>query len=334
MLNSSKIFNRVIIAIVFLGLFYACKNDDPSPENKFPASKVSSIFIDGQGVVWAGTDIGIISYWNNEWTSFESLNTGAVVDIAAGSGNQLWLATAKGAQLADFKLNEITSAKLHTTSTSGLIDNRISALLTDAVEANWFATPKGISLLIKEKWYSEDGFGDLELYPVISMATKSDGWIFAGTSGQGVDRYKYDSGIDAISGASNYTAAWTGLPSDTILCIYVDKDNRQWFGTPRGLAFHAVWETKKEWKKYFVSDGLISNRVQAITADAAGKIWVGTDLGVSSFDGQIWKNYTVTDGLLNSSVNDIAIDSKGAVWFATNGGISVLEGTKWKSFSK
>lgn len=337
MLNLSKIFNRLFIAVLLSGLFDACKNDDSSPENKFPARKVSSIFIDGQGVVWAGTDIGILSYWNNEWTSFESLNTGEVVDIAdqkANSGSQLWLATANSAQLADYKVNEITSAKLHTTSTSGLIDNQISAVLTDAVETSWFATPTGISLLNKDKWYSEDGFGDLELHPVISMAAKSDGWIFAGTTGLGVGRFKYDSEIDGISGASYYNTEWTTLPSDTILCIYVDKNNGQWFGTPKGVAFHAVWETKKEWKVYSVSNGLINNRVQAITADAAGKLWFGTASGISSFDGQIWKNYTVADGLGNPCVNDIAIDGEGAIWFATNNGISVLDNFIWKTFTK
>lgn len=325
---------RFLLVIFLAGIFFACKTDNPVPENKFPAQKAHSIFIDQQGVVWAGTEIGVVSFWNGNWKNFESLNNGEVLDIAPGSGNQLWLATAKGAQLADYKADKISSTKLYTTTSSGLIDNRISAVLADALTTNWFATTKGISILNKDKWYSEDGLGDLQVHPVICMAAKSDGWIFAGTTGMGVGRFKYDSGVDGISGASYYTSDWTSLPSDTILCIYVDQSNRQWFGTPHGVAFHAVWETKKEWKTYSTSDGLISNRVQAITEDAAGKLWFGTDLGASSFDGQNWKNYRIADGLGNPCVNDIAVDAKGAVWFATNGGISVLDGGQWKNYSK
>ena len=329
---------KLSVAFLLFGLFYACKPDNPLPESKFPANKVNSIYIDAQGVVWAGTDIGLINYWNGNWKSFDTLNTGEVVDIASQANKtnmQLWLATAKGAVLAEYKSGEILSTSLFTSTSSGILDNKISAVITDAINANWFATPIGLSILNTNSWYTRDEYGDLVLHPVISMAAKSDGWIFAGTTGLGVGRFKYDpSGIDGISGASYYNTEWSGLPSDTVLSIYVDKNNKQWFGTPKGVAFHAVWETKKEWKTYSVADGLVNNRVQAIAKDAAGNMWFGTANGVSYFDGLTWKNYSVADGLINQNVNDIAIDAKGAVWFATNGGISVLEGTIWRSFSK
>ena len=263
-----KYSNRLINVLLSFVLFYACKPDNPLPESKFPANKVNSIYIDAQGVVWAGTDIGLVSYWNGNWKSFENLNTGEVVDVARQSSNtttQLWLATAKGAMLAEYKADEILTSSLYTSASSGILDNKISAVITDAINANWFATPIGLSILNTNSWYSRDEYGDLVLHPVISMAAKSDGWIFAGTTGLGVGRFKYDpSGIDGISGASYYNTEWSGLPSDTVLSIYVDKNNKQWFGTPKGVSFHAVWETKKEWKTYSVANGLINNRVRQL----------------------------------------------------------------------
>jgi len=337
MQNYSKVSGFTYLTFLTLVFFNACKPDPPLEENKFPANKVMSVFIDNASVVWAGTDIGIISYWNDKWTSYENMNTGPVYDISnqpSDSGSYLWLATSNGAQLAEYKLEALTPTVLYTKESSGLLDNRISAVLVDAINASWFATPLGLSIFNANIWHTRTNDGDLEIYPVISMAAKSDGWIFAGTAGLGVGRFKYDSGIDAITGASYYNKEWTSLPSDTILSIYVDENSKQWFGTPRGVAFHAVWETKKEWKVFSVADGLINNRVQAIIGDGAGHLWFGTAAGVSYYDGQTWKNYSVAEGLINPGVNDIAIDAKGAIWFATDGGISVLDGTQWKSYSK
>ncbi len=338
-LNSKKKASMVaaltFFTFVILILIQACNPDTPLPENKFPANKVMSICIDKSGVVWAGTDIGVISFWNDQWTSFDKLNTGEVHDISKqASGSNLWLATSRGAELAEVKLNLITSTTLFTKSSSSLMDNKIYAVVVNSLNESWFATPKGLSIFKENKWYSSDNYGDLVINPVISMGAKSDGWIFTGTTGLGVGRYKYDSDIDGITGASNYNTDWTSLPSDTILSIYVDANNKQWYGTPNGAAFHGDWETKKAWTRYSVSNGLINKRVQAITGDSTGHIWFGTAAGVSYFDGQTWKSYTVADGLLNPSVNDIAIDANGSIWFATNGGISIFDGLVWKSFSK
>lgn len=337
MQNLPKILRISVFTFLSIVLFYSCEHDTPEIVAEFPANKVKSVFIDKSDVVWAGTDIGIISFWKNKWTSFENLNIGEVNDIsqlASGSNSYLWLTTESGAQFAEYKLNSIISTNLYTKDMSGILDNRVSAVLCDSISTSWFATPMGISVFKDNLWYSRTDFGDLEIYPVISLAEGSNGWIFAGTKGLGVGRFKYDSGVDGISGASYYNTEWTSLPSDTILCIYVDEKNQQWFGTPNGVAFHAAWETKKGWKVYSVSDGLINNRVQSIIGDRNGHMWFGTAEGVSYFDGKTWKNYTITDGLVDPSVNDIAIDTDGNIWFATNRGISSFDGSKWKNFSK
>lgn len=333
----SKVLALFFFIVSHMVFITSCETDPIVTLNKFPAGKVFSLFIDDAGILWAGTDIGVISYWDENWIEYENLNLGEVFDISTQtslSTSYLWLAGFSGAMRAESNLNSFTSQILYTEESSGLLDNKQYAVLTDSIDATWFATPKGLSIFKENKWYSRTDFGDLEIYPVISMAEGSDGWIFAGTSGMGVGRYKYDLSIDGVSGASKYDTDWTGLPSDTILSVYVDKDNHQWFGTPDGAAYHKAWETKQEWQVFTSSDGLINNRVQAVTGDDEGNIWFGTSEGVSCFHGQAWENYTIFDGLVNQSVNDITIDSKGHIWFATDGGISVFNGSGWQSFSR
>ena len=72
-------------------------------------------------------------------------------------------------------------------------------------------------------------------------------------------------------------------------------------------------------------DGLGGNFIHTVAIDPKGTLWVGTDGGVSKFDGKNWKTYTTRDGLLNNNVFSIAFDREGHKWFGTWKGLSKLE---------
>ena len=339
MKNSTRV--SVLLFTLMTGiLINSCEKDKPVSETKFPATKVMALYIDNSGIVWAGTDVGIISYFKGKWTTYadnKDLPAGVVNDIAfrkTNNSSEIWLATSNGVAVANYNQDKITSAVSYINTSSGLLDDEVGAVLADVLGSQWFSTSKGLSILRGSKWYSETGWGDLVKNKAISLGAKSDGWIFAGTNGKGVGRFKYDESIDGITGASYYNTDWTGLPSDTILSVFVDQNNKQWFGTPRGVAFHSEWETKIGWTVYSVKDGLINNRVQSITGDNRGKMWFGTPAGISVFDGTNWTRYSTNDGLIDPCVNDIAVDPSGNIWFATNGGISTFNGTTWVNYSK
>jgi ligand-binding sensor domain-containing protein len=67
--------------------------------------------------------------------------------------------------------------------------------------------------------------------------------------------------------------------------------------------------------KYTNIDGLPNNDIHAITGDTIGNVWVGTEGGVSKFDGTNWTTYTTTYGLASNGVSSIAIDEEGNEWF-------------------
>jgi ligand-binding sensor domain-containing protein len=247
---------------------------------------------------------------------------------------EIWLGTSNGAIAVNHIMRVITSVMVYTRELSGLLNNKVKDIRVNAQGERWIATDKGLSIFRGTKWYSETAWGDLVSNPVISLDSRNDGWIFAGTNGLGVARFKYDESIDGITGASFYNKEWSGLHSDTILCIYVDQDDHQWFGTTAGVAYHSDWETKTGWISFSVEDGLVNNHVQAIAEDKNGLIWFGTANGVSSLDGDRWKSYNTADGLVNPCVNDIDVSDDGTIWFATNGGLSALNGTVWKNYTR
>jgi signal transduction histidine kinase/ligand-binding sensor domain-containing protein len=69
-------------------------------------------------------------------------------------------------------------------------------------------------------------------------------------------------------------------------------------------------------------DGLASNLVTKIYQDSQGYLWVGTDEGVSMFDGDKFTNIRFTDTTVFGYVNDILESRRGngVMWLATNGG--------------
>ncbi|MDA3929406.1 MAG: T9SS type A sorting domain-containing protein [Prolixibacteraceae bacterium] len=71
---------------------------------------------------------------------------------------------------------------------------------------------------------------------------------------------------------------------------------------------------------------LPSNEIKAIYVDSVNVAWIGTDAGLSRYNGQNWTTYTTSDHLLDNNVNDIAYEQStysDEIWIATNGGLTV-----------
>jgi len=77
---------------------------------------------------------------------------------------------------------------------------------------------------------------------------------------------------------------------------------------------------------YTVNDGLLQSTIYCVYQDSKGFLWVGTQDGVSKFDGVEFTHYTTDNGLVNNRVLSIAEDHKGRIWFGTAGGASRLHG--------
>lgn len=71
-------------------------------------------------------------------------------------------------------------------------------------------------------------------------------------------------------------------------------------------------------------DGLVQNAVEIIMQDAQGFIWIGTEGGLSRYDGYHFTNYQhdVANefSLAHNHVRDLLVDQTGKLWIATEGG--------------
>jgi ligand-binding sensor domain-containing protein len=123
----------------------------------------------------------------------------------------------------------------------------------------------------------------------------------------------------------------SGLPSDDIRTIVVDKDNTIWVGTDKGIAIilDPVNPTRQGGiAAYKPLTGLVVN---TIAVDALNQKWVGTNEGavLLSADGtQVLTSLTLdnTQGkLIDNNISSIAVDQRtGTVYFGTSSGLASL----------
>ena len=326
----------IILSLVLVSCDTDLKKED---EFKFPSNLINKITIDNKGVKWIATSKGLVSYDGVKWNVYNEnmyLSNLSINDLALDNDsimNKIWIASNVGATSFIPGNNILTTDRNYNTSKDSILDNNILAVNIDINNVKYFGTSKGLSIFKENNWTNFMGRKKEEIlseYEITSIASANDGWVYATTKGGGVSRFKY---TDAITGATTYNQPWAyGLKSDTVFTVFVDQDSHQWYGTNRGLAYHASPNTKSDWTSYSHEDGLICDTVYAINKDHSGKIWVGTNKGISTFDGNKWEKFTTNNGLVNNQVYTIAVDLDGSVWFGTENGISHYSNGIWENY--
>lgn len=71
------------------------------------------------------------------------------------------------------------------------------------------------------------------------------------------------------------------------------------------------------WEVISTAQGLLSNETNCVFGASDNTVWVGTDKGVSHFDGQKWTNYTIQEGSETYGIRDISEDVNGNIVVAT-----------------
>ncbi|HEU4718916.1 MAG TPA: two-component regulator propeller domain-containing protein [Bacteroidia bacterium] len=87
-------------------------------------------------------------------------------------------------------------------------------------------------------------------------------------------------------------------------------------------------------RNYSVADGLAQSQVYAMTEDARGYLWLGTQGGgLSRFDGQQFRTYTEDDSLCNGFVRCLTTDKNGMLWIGTNEGVCCFDGQRFRKIN-
>ncbi len=165
---------------------------------------------------------------------------------------------------------------------------------------------------------TEDGLKD---NAVENILVDSNDQVWISTETGGVATFQGDSLVYPIKDDTLNSYDFTGMGEL--------RDGRKLFGAYQGGVF--IYDGTQLQSRLTTADGLPSNNVWEFFEDDDGRLWMGTDEGVSVYDGAGFTNYTSQDGLSSNIVFEIIEDQNDNKWFATGNGLSVWDGENFQS---
>lgn len=89
------------------------------------------------------------------------------------------------------------------------------------------------------------------------------------------------------------------------------------------------------YQQFTEQNGLPSNYLNCLFQDSKGFIWIGSDKGLTRFDGINFKTYTTDDGLSGNMILDIEEDASGNLWIGTfERGLCRFDGKQFDCWGK
>jgi ligand-binding sensor domain-containing protein/signal transduction histidine kinase len=255
-----------------------------------------------------------------EYNIANGLVGGVISGIIEDRSGKIWMATYGGLSCVDPKTQDLNTGHAEFTNytkNEGLPSNYLLNIIEDKKGNIWITSNGGgVSRLDQAgriiRTYSK-GEG-LEADHVNNIIEDKNHNIWFGNEG-GISMLDHDrkffKGLTTAQGLVDY---W-------VLSMIENKKGDTWFCTQGD----GVSRIDKDWKTittYSPAQGLASRLISCIFEDKNENIWLGSDQGVSRYDGKTFTNYSTNQGLVDNFILDIIEDKKGNLWVATSTGIS------------
>lgn len=182
----------------------------------------------------------------------------------------------------------------------GLLDGILS-YNKESREVNYFTQSKGLS-------------GN----EITALHHGSDSKIWIGVRGKGLDYY-YEDSIYHLPLDENMTPT----------SILRDENNSLWVGTEARGLFQLDPDSAKISRHFDEKNGLLANLINSLTTDKSGKIYIGTNRGLTIYDPEPDKvfSYNHKNGFVGIETKPGAAicDRGGRLWFGTIRGVTRLD---------
>ena len=275
-------------------------------------NRIEAIAADGAGAIWLTSAETLYRTDGDEWDSYDASGgdfpSGRLIGLDVSSNGAIWIGSDQ-TQLCRFDPGVKGCIGFYRDQEGMAAAPLTSLTIGSDGEVYYTTAGGGISAFDGSAWRQlliPDEVTPGNVIRHISQAENGAYWL-AGNGG--VSRFIPDSDTPPQS----YTPGNSPLPSVNVNVIFPTASG-VWFGTERATFFDGV-----TWTTYGVEEGLTGNAVQAITADAQNRIWLGTNAGLSIWTGSAFFNLTSGNGLPSEDITALQTDGD-AVWIGTRGG--------------
>lgn len=287
------------------------------PSKSLSHNVVSCFAEDELGNLWIGTDGGGLNYFDQstgEFTHYTKENTpgllsNAILALLLDSKGNLWIGSWEGGLSIKKKgsatITHLTSIPQHQHAPPG---NFIFSIHEDSKNRIWIGAYRhGLSLYVPEEnlfyEFKEKGFPRAISHNNVHVAYESQGYIWIGTEGGGLDKIKINDQYEVVE-LTNYNHDAPDslkIGNNHITVIFSDSKDNLWIGT-HGGGLNKFNSATNRFEVISTDNGLPSNLIYAIEEDSGGHLWISTNKGLAEYDpqNQTVVTYDEADGLQSS----------------------------------
>jgi ligand-binding sensor domain-containing protein len=301
-----------------------------------PSGPVTALLEDSRGVVWCGGERGVAEYDGSSWRPARfgpEIPAAAATALAEDGEGRVWLGTRAGAGYSDGYEWHWFDAR------SGLPADEVLSLSADRNGSIWAGTTRGIARF-DTSWSAPAAARRAEIAPRSPLFRGPDGALYVATA-QGFVVQRGDMS-ETVGPGEGFEAR--------VRSFAVDAAGDLWVGSDQGLArydgsireqfapeFKNI-QVEREWgaveaQRVVVCDryrGLTGPEVTALVADTEGRLWVGTNGGLSSLHEGKWVCPGEAEGPGSRPVSALLLDERGVLWAGTADGLWEQDGEGWR----
>jgi signal transduction histidine kinase/ligand-binding sensor domain-containing protein len=291
-----------------------------STQDGLPDAFVRSLWIDRDGNVWAGTNLGLARLSGDRWVTLNDGDSSRdlVRCLFEDREGDLWVGSNSG--LTRFRDTMFVAYG----KSEGLPSDEPNAVFQDHRGRIWVGFhDSGLMLLSggeRRVFTIRDGLPNNEIF---SIHEASDGDLLIGARGGMVRMH-----------AGTFR---TFVPRDPLARINVfdaieDSGGRIWMATPGGL----IEKTGDRTRIVIPGAPVLSNSTVTLCFDGAGGLWAGTyGKGLWHIQGDTVRQYTISDGLSSDQIRSLHPDPDGTLWIGTfGGGLDALRGGRFRHYTE
>jgi signal transduction histidine kinase/streptogramin lyase len=319
---------------------------DPKNLQSLSSDTVNSIYVNKDGEVWIGTDVGLDRFDRQTGTFTHDLrgalglmgvDSSPVRAIYEDSLGVMWIGTKGGLMRWDRAANNLVLYQHDPNDPQSISDDSIRNIYEDSLGALWIGTLRGLNQVDKTRMRfinylhdPNDPYGLSSNY-VRSIFEDRSGVLWIGTSDGGLNKFARSTQKFALY--NSYPGLPNSLSDNNVWSIYKDQSQNLWIGTffsgLNKLDFNSGKVTIYQHDSSKPTS-LSNNEIRAILQDRNGVLWIGTEHGGlnrydPTTDAFIHYQHSAEDPASMSADNVFALytDSQDRLWIGTEfGGLS------------